>query len=344
MLATRKLPQFRVALNSRCGRACFYCRPSGESLPLTAGESIAPDSLLKIATVVRRYGIGSIKLTGGDPALYGQLEEVVYRLRAEAGFEEIELISRNPLIGARAEKLAQTGVTQFNISLDTLKADVHRQICGVDDLPKLLSALSACVRTKIPCKVNTVVLAGVNDGELDELVEFCGEVGVVTLKFLDLISDLHQGGETFSHRAVRKEKRPVQDMYMSLEGIRSRLENAAVRTEIVRQGDLGHPMPTLTMPSGLRVIFKDSSYGAWYGTVCNGCRLFPCHDALMALRLTADLRLQFCLLNETTALPLKELVNGRQSALEAAVAEALAVYTNAHFVQAASSPRPIVRQ
>jgi cyclic pyranopterin phosphate synthase len=52
------------------------------------------------------------------------------------------------------------------------------------------------------------------------------------------------------------------------------------------------------------VVFKDSRAGAWYGDICKDCVFFPCHDALMALRLTSDGRLQFCLLREDIAINL----------------------------------------
>jgi hypothetical protein len=71
-------------------------------------------------------------------------------------------------------------------------------------------------------------------------------------------------------------------------------------------GGLGHPMTVLAMPSGLEVVTKDSRAGLGTGDVCDGCPFFPCHDALMALRLTADRRLQFCLLREDVAVPLAE--------------------------------------
>jgi cyclic pyranopterin phosphate synthase len=71
--------------------------------------------------------------------------------------------------------------------------------------------------------------------------------------------------------------------------------------------------------------------GAWYGSVCETCPLFPCHDALMALRLTADLRLQFCLLREDITVALADLLNGDGRDLEAAVRRALDVYAGATF-------------
>lgn len=331
------MPQFRVTLNSRCERACFYCRPSGEAIPTKGNVAVAPDDLIAVALALRSYGLESVKLTGGDPALYEPLEEVVHRLRYEAGFREVEVISRHPKLGFRARALADAGVTQFNISLDTLSPALYREICGVDDLDDLLAALVDCVATGVPCKINTVVMAGINEHELSELAAFCDGQGIAVLKFLDVIRDLDVGKETFTQRLARTRKLKLQDLYVPLSRHLEKFKRCAAREEICRQGDLGHPMTSLVMPSGMRLIFKDSRAGAWYGSTCGGCSFFPCHDALMALRLTADLQLQLCLLREDIAVPLKAAVRAGDATLRDTISDVLSRYSDAYFLK----PQPV---
>ena len=328
--AGRRLPQFRVTVNARCGRACWFCRPSGEAVATAAGAELEVDSLISVARAVREAGIASIKLTGGDPALYGPLEEAVARLRGEAGFGEIEVISRHPRIGERAERLAALGVTQFNLSIDTLDEGLHRELCGVDDLPDVLGALRSCVRTGVPVKVNMVVMGGVNVGEVPALAGFCAANGVRTLKLLDVIKDLDEGAESFARRLAIKRGRRLPELYVPLETLAAQFGATAVRQEIRTQGSLGHPMTVLTLPGGLEIMIKDSGAGAWYGSVCDRCPFFPCHDALMALRLTADLRLQFCLLRQDNTIDLARLV-GDEGQLGAVVRGALEPYAGAYF-------------
>jgi len=324
-----RLPQFRVTVNSRCGRACFFCRPSGEAVATGPKEELSVAELLAVASAVRRRGISAIKLTGGDPALYGPLEEAVVRLR-EAGFTEIEVISRHPRIGERAAALAAAGVTQFNMSIDTLDAGLHHEICGVDDLGAVQGALRQCAATGVPVKVNMVVMAGVNDGEVGALAQWCEDQGVATLKLLDVIKDLDAGAESFARRLAIKRGAVIRDLYVPLESLVGRFRSRAVSVESRSQGGLGHPMTVLTMASGFEVVLKDSRAGAWYGDVCRDCPLFPCHDALMALRLTADLRLQFCLLREEISVPL-DLVLRDEAALDLVLGRALATYASATF-------------
>lgn len=292
---------------------------------------------MRVAQVVRRSGISSTKLTGGDPALYGPLEEGVFRLKADAQMHNVEVISRHPRIGVRAPGLADAGVTLFNLSVDTMNAEIHQEICGVDDLDAVLNALEECVATGVPCKVNTVVMAGVNDHELPDLIAHCERVGVRSLKLLDVIKDLDLGTESFVRRLAVKRGARLRDLYRPLSEVVRDLDLRARDVRIEQQGGLGHPMTILSLESGLELIVKDSNQGAWYGTVCKGCPFFPCHDALMAIRLTADLRIQFCLLREDISIDLAPLIaDGR--GLERAINEALSVYDSAHFHADSGAP------
>lgn len=317
-------------MNARCGRACFFCRPSGEAIATRAEAALQPDQLLRVAGAVRAAGIRAVKLTGGDPALYAPLVDVVEGLRRQ-GFEEVEVISRHPALGHRVTRLAKAGVTQFNVSLDTLDPAVHREITGVDDHGQVLEALLAAVATGVPVKVNMVVMEGVNTDEVDALAAWCEAAGVKTLKLLDVIKDLDAGTESFVKRLVSKRAATtISDLYLPLRAIARRFADKASKTTIRQQGDLGHPMTVFTTASGFEVVVKDSTAGSWYGDMCRSCSFYPCHDALMALRLTADLRLQFCLLREDITVPLTSVINDAE-ALARTITNALAPYCGATF-------------
>lgn len=338
-----RLPQFRVTVNSRCGRACFFCRPSGEAVATLAGAELDVDDLLKVAKAVRAAGGPSIKLTGGDPALYAPLEEAVSRLRDEAGYDDIEVISRHPRIGERAPRLAANGVTQFNMSLDTLDPSLHHELTGINDHSAVVDALRACVATGIPVKVNMVVMGGINDDQVVELAEFCGNLGVHTLKLLDVIKDLDEGAESFARRLALKRGRRLEDLYMPLEHAADPFIGHELTRETRTQGGLGHPMTAITLNSGLEILLKDSVAGAWYGSICKSCVFFPCHDALMAIRLTADMRLQFCLLRGDNTVDLSQIVNDPRS-LEEAVNHALLPYARATFHAPTTKSLPLAME
>lgn len=323
-------PQLRVTVNSRCQRACFYCRPSGESIAVRGRRELDPDSLVRVASAFVSLGIDEIKLTGGDPALWGPLPEAVRRLKTEAGMKHVEVISRHPRIGELAADLTDAGVDLINMSVDTLNPDLHRDITGVDDLDKVLDALRICARTAPSCKVNVVVMRGINDGELAALIEYCAVAGVSTIKLLDVIHDLDQGAESYGKRLSKLRAETLEDLYVPLETLVGDLRDRAVFERVVTQGGLGHPMTSLLMPEGIEVLVKDHNLGAWYGDVCSGCKHFPCHDALMAIRLTSDLRIQFCLLREDIAFSVEDVVDDHDRLAER-LGGALGTYETATF-------------
>ena len=296
------------------------------------GIQLAPDALLKVAGSVRRHGIDSIKLTGGDPALYRPLVNVAEALKRDAGFAHVEVISRHPRIGTLAIDLAGAGIDQVNISLDTLDPAKHAQICGVDDLPDLLSAIGSCVAAGLTVKVNTVVMAGINDREIIEVIDRCAKMGVTTVKLLDVIDDLDRAGASFTTRIPGSNPNSLRSLYTPFEAISQLLRQEALSSTIRTQGNLGHPMTAYRLPSGIEVLVKDSRAGAWYGEICSGCAHYPCHDALMALRLTADLRLQYCLLRSENVVSLSELVTpGAEEQLDLLIKAAIGVYSQTSF-------------
>lgn len=326
-----KIPQVRIAVNARCGRACFFCRPSGESIPTAAGTMLDVDTVVTLCSAFQVFGACEFKLTGGDPALWPPLIECVHRLKHDVGVAHLEVISRHPSIGSLAGALQSAGVDQINLSMDTLKSETHRRITGVDDLGDLQEALRKVVRAGVPCKINTVVMHGVNDAELQAIVRHCEAEGVTQLKMLDVIRDLDNGAESFKGRLVQIGAYTMRDLYTPLDGIVEWLEEQATSNCRVVQGGLGHPMRSYRMPSGLNVVVKDHRAGAWYSNICASCRHYPCHDALMAIRVTSDRRIQFCLLREDTAIDLGDALREGANALQATIRAALDVYASATF-------------
>lgn len=328
-----KIPQIRITVNSRCGRACFYCRPSGEALHTDSGIEIGLEQLVKVTNAFVRQGVTHIKLTGGDPALWDNLVEAVSVLKGQVGVTDLHVISRHPKIGDLADSLAYAGVDLINLSIDTLDNKTHCQITGIDDLPDLLKALKNCVASGIPCKVNTVVMKGINNHELDNLIQFCSEFGVKTLKLLDVIDDLHNEDENYGRRLKVIGANSLDNLYLPLDKIAQSLKQRATNIHTIYQGGLGHPMLSIILPSGLEVLIKDHQAGAWYSSICQGCSHFPCHDALMSLRVTSDLRLQFCLLRRDIAIDLKPYLDSDPAKLDMIIAHALHIYATAYFVK-----------
>jgi cyclic pyranopterin phosphate synthase len=326
-----KIPQLRIVVNTRCERACIYCRPSGEGLSTQVGSEISPDIVYKVSAAFVELGGTFIKLTGGEPALWGALADCVCELKQGIKVPVLHVISRHPAIGEIAPTLAKAGLDLINISLDTLDKKLHHEITGVDDLYLVQKTIEKCASLGIPMKVNTVVMSGINDKEIFHIIEYCEKIGVTCIKLMDVIADLHDGQASFKQRLFKLKGIKLNMLYQSLAPVVDQFRNRAIKTHIQTQGGLGHPMVTLTMPSGLDVVVKDHNTGAWRGSICNNCDFYPCHDALMALRLTPEAFLQFCLLREDIAVDLGDSLNDNPGQLKKLLGDALEVYNSARF-------------
>lgn len=325
-----KIPQLRILVTSFCGRKCIYCRPTGEGSAGCASKIfINMEDALKICRLYREKGGTEVKITGGDPVFWPELVPFVHCLKNEIEFPRVEVITRSPKIAEKVESLISSGMDVLNFSLDTISKNTYQQITGCYDYDALIAVIADCAKV-VPVKINSVIMKGINDSSIKELIAFCESAGVRQLKLLDLIDDLQdfEAGNSFHLRGLGIDR--LKDLYTSLAPICTEIKKDAVLDRIVYQGGLGHPMNEFKMASGLTVTVKNSENGAWYGKPCENCPSYPCHDALMAIRLTSNNRLQYCLLNEKSTVSLNGLTVDEIAHI---FCDALEIYENAHFVK-----------
>ena len=283
------------------------------------------EEIVYLAELLTRHGITDVKLTGGDPLLREDIVEMVAALKRVPGIRSVHLLTRHPRAGDWAGAFQRAGLDCLNFSLDSLDAATWSRITRVGGHAALMAAIRKAAATGITLKINTVVLKGINDHEIPDLVEFAGEIGA-TLKLLDLIVDIPAFPPTEPGFGRRH--------YFDLDPIRPMLAAGAVEMEVVYQpGGLGHPMPRFVMQNGATVLVKSSRTGAWYGDTCQTCPLFPCHDAIMAVRLTADGKLQRCLLRQDNLVDLLGLTRSDASTdqIDATIGQVLHTYRYAAF-------------
>lgn len=323
-----KIPQLRLLVTSFCGRECIYCRPTGEGVAECNSTKFADiHKALNICALYKKNGGTDIKITGGDPVFWPHLIDFIFRVKNEVGINKIELITRSPKIVEILDELINAGLDILNFSLDTLTPEIYYTITKGKDFSELIDAIKVSA-SKLSVKINTVVMKGVNSHEIEQLIAFCEENNIKQLKLLDVIDDLQDENSPENRIIQRLNMDNLSDVYISMNDISNIVNSRSISQKIVYQGGLGHPMNEYTMPSGLKITLKNSDNGAWYGSVCDYCRRYPCHDALMALRYTPDDMLQFCLLNESSRISLSEL---SVVEIEKTFANALLVYEEARF-------------
>lgn len=169
----------RVSLTDRCNLRCSYCMPA-EGLEWTPSEKVLSDEEVKrLCTIaVERLGIRAIRFTGGEPLLRKSLEEVVAycsTLRTDEGLTPDLALTTNALgLDRRAPGLREAGLARVNISLDTVNPEHFRAITRRARLEDVLAGIRAAHEAGLtPVKVNAVLIRGLNEADLLELLEFC---------------------------------------------------------------------------------------------------------------------------------------------------------------------------
>ncbi len=134
---------------------------------------MTPEEIQKTVNIAASFGIRKVKLTGGEPTLREDIPEIVKRIKDTPGVEEVSMTTNGLLLSAYAERLKEAGLARVNVSLDTLKPEKFKQITGLDRLGDVLSGLEEASKTGLhPVKVNMVLLKGVNEDEIPDMIDF----------------------------------------------------------------------------------------------------------------------------------------------------------------------------
>lgn len=180
----RRIEYVRVSVTDRCDLRCNYCMPKGFRDFEEPGDWLTFDELERVTAAFARLGTRRIRLTGGEPLVRRDLPVLARRLSVLPGVEDISLSTNATRLARAAVELRDAGIRRINVSLDSLRPEVFREITG-GKLEKVLGGLMAAKDAGFhPIKINMVVMAGVNEDEVENMVRFCLEHGF-TLRFIE---------------------------------------------------------------------------------------------------------------------------------------------------------------
>ncbi len=299
-IGTAKTPHLRICVTEKCPLTCFYCRPGGEACRVLDKKEITLRQIYQLVKILADQGITRLKITGGEPLLRKDIPKIVLIFKSIKGITDIQLVTRSYKTGNIAEQLRDSGLDSITFSLDSLDPFTFYRISQNSRLDLLLKAIKKTHKAGLNLQFNMVVMRGVNEHEITKMIEFAGRYGAV-LKLLDLMN-------------MPGELKFLDFYYMPLDQISIDLKEKAVSYSVeTPPGGVGTPMPKFLMPNGATVLVRDARVGTWYGDVCKECKNFPCQDAIMALRLTADGCLQKCLLRQDNLVDLLSMVENFES-------------------------------
>jgi cyclic pyranopterin phosphate synthase len=190
----RTIEYLRLSVTDRCDLRCNYCMPEGFKDFGEPEDWLSFDEIERVVRVFGELGTRRIRITGGEPLVRHNLAALSARLSILPGIEDLSLSTNATRLQKQAGVLKQSGITRINVSLDTLRADRFKQITG-GKLEKVLNGLIAANQAGFkPVKINMVVMRGVNDDEVEDMVQFCIEHDF-TLRFIETMPMGNTGRE-----------------------------------------------------------------------------------------------------------------------------------------------------
>jgi len=190
-------------VTDRCNFRCTYCMPLDQYEWISKKEILTFEEITRLATLFVGLGVEKIRLTGGEPLVRQNLDQLVAKVAAISGLKDLCLTTNGALLAEKIDSLKAAGLKRINISLDTLDPEKFRRMTKRGDLEKVLEGIFAAKDHGLhPIKLNAVIERGVNDDDILELVEFSREHGLA-IRFIEYM-DVGNSNNWTSEKLVSK--------------------------------------------------------------------------------------------------------------------------------------------
>jgi len=214
----RKISYVRVSVTDRCDFRCTYCMSENmEFLPKR--DVLSLEELDRLCNTFIDLGVKKLRITGGEPLVRKNIMQLFSNLgkKLGQGLEELTLTTNGSQLDRYAKDLFDNGVRRINVSLDSLEKKKFKNITRIGDLDKVINGIMVAKKAGLKIKINTVALKGINDNEILNLVNWCGE-NKFSLTFIEVMPM----GEIGEKRA---------DQYMPLTEVKSLIQTKYSLTE-----------------------------------------------------------------------------------------------------------------
>ena len=267
----RPLGSLRVSVTDRCNLRCRYCMPEQDYVWLPKQSILTFEEIARLVGIFTSLGVEKVRLTGGEPLLRHDLPALTGMLVRNASIRDLALTTNGLLLAKQAEALKRAGLGRVTVSLDTLRPERMRELARSDRHADVLAGIAAARAAGLPLKFNSVVMRGVNDDELVDLIEFARrhQAEVRFIEYMDV------GGATGWSLEQVVSQREILDVLSARYG----------PITPVTTGDLSAPAERFRLPDG-------PTFGIVASTTAPFCR------ACDRSRLTADGTWFLCLYAE----------------------------------------------
>ncbi|KAL9242119.1 hypothetical protein vseg_016151 [Gypsophila vaccaria] len=177
----------RISLTERCNLRCHYCMPA-DGVELTpSSDLLSQDEIVRLGNLFVSAGVNKIRLTGGEPTVRKDIEEICAQLSELKGLTTLAMTTNGISLARKLPKLKESGLTSLNISLDTLVPAKFEFMTRRKGHQKVMESINAAVDLGYnPVKVNCVVMRGFNEDEMCDFVELTREKPI-NIRFIEFM-------------------------------------------------------------------------------------------------------------------------------------------------------------
>jgi GTP 3',8-cyclase len=172
----RKIINLRISVTDRCNFRCTYCMPAEGMQWIARREILTFEEIERLVRIFASLGVDRVRLTGGEPMMRQNLDQLIAMLKQVPGIDNIALTTNGYFLEEGAKALIDAGLDRINISLDSLEREKFSRLVRKDMLDKVLRGIHTVAKLPIQSiKINMVVIRGVNDNEIPAFAQLARE-------------------------------------------------------------------------------------------------------------------------------------------------------------------------
>jgi len=271
----REIDYLRISVIDHCNLRCVYCMPLRGLTFVPAPDLLTAAEIETVARAAASIGFRKFRLTGGEPTLRSDIVDIVGRIAAIPGVQDVAMTSNAVLLPQLAGPLRAAGLTRINIHVDTFHPERLKRIMRFGSLEEIEAGIAAAEAAGLqPIKINVVVTRDYNDMDVADVARRALERGWQA-RFIELMP---LGGGDTAHLALAQ--------FVPSRETRQRIEAELGPLEAVPNAHPSDESRNFRVAGGRGTIGFISPVSEPYCGTCN------------RMRLTADGKFHLCLLND----------------------------------------------
>lgn len=272
----REINYLRLSVIDHCNLRCVYCMPLRGLTFVPSEELLTAAEIEVVVQAAVTVGFRKFRLTGGEPTLRPDLVDIVTRIAATPGVEDVAMTTNAVLLPRLAKPLAEAGLRRINIHVDTFDRERLKKIMRFGTLEEIEAGIEAAEAAGLtPIKINCVVTRDYNDQDVVEMARRAALERGWHVRFIELMP---LGGGEAAHVALSQ--------FVPSRETRERIEAALGPLLPAANVNPSDESRNYRFATGSGVVGFISPVSEPYCGTCN------------RMRLTADGKFHLCLLND----------------------------------------------